>query len=90
MTLRRLLRPSPLARLVLLAIRLYQAVPKLGPPRCRYFPTCSEYTVQAVERFGAVRGIGLGAWRLLRCHPFSPGGIDHVPDRLTGLRTPHV
>jgi putative membrane protein insertion efficiency factor len=75
-----LFRPSPLARILLLAVRAYQFVPKLGPPRCRFFPSCSEYTVQAIERFGAVRGVALGAWRVVRCHPFSPGGIDHVPD----------
>lgn len=73
-------RPSPPARTLLLVIRVYQAVPKLGPPRCRYFPTCSEYTAEAVRRYGAVRGLGLGTARVLRCHPFSPGGVDRVPE----------
>ena len=48
-------------------------------PACRYVPTCSEYAMEAVERFGVVRGLLLAAWRLLRCHPFAHGGLDLVP-----------
>jgi uncharacterized protein len=51
----------------------------LFPPACRYLPTCSEYAIEAVERYGAVCGGLLAAWRLLRCHPFAPGGYDPVP-----------
>ena len=49
------------------------------PPHCRYYPTCSEYAVQAVSTHGAARGTRLALWRLLRCNPFSPGGFDPVP-----------
>ena len=51
------------------------------PPRCRFYPSCSEYALTAIAVHGPVRGVGLGIWRLLRCHPFNPGGIDHVPPR---------
>jgi putative membrane protein insertion efficiency factor len=49
------------------------------PPGCRYQPTCSEYTHEAIEVHGVVKGIGLGVWRLMRCNPWSKGGIDRVP-----------
>jgi len=64
------------------AIRGYQKFlsPIFGR-RCKYYPTCSEYTLIAVKRFGAIRGIGMGVWRILRCNPFSQGGIDDVPDK---------
>lgn len=44
--------------------------------RCKYYPTCSEYTKQAIEKYGIAKGIMLGAWRILRCNPFSKGGYD--------------
>jgi putative membrane protein insertion efficiency factor len=47
-------------------------------PSCRYVPTCSEYAMEAIERYGVVRGGLMGAWRLLRCHPFVKGGLDPV------------
>src|SRR5262249_37061174 len=49
------------------------------PPRCRFYPSCSEYALTALAVHGAWRGFGLAVWRLLRCQPFHPGGIDHVP-----------
>jgi putative membrane protein insertion efficiency factor len=49
------------------------------PARCRYYPTCSEYAETAIRRHGIVRGAGLAAWRLVRCNPFSKGGVDEVP-----------
>jgi putative membrane protein insertion efficiency factor len=63
-------------------IRLYQRVvsPLLGP-RCRYYPSCSEYAVRAIGSFGILRGTVLAAWRLLRCNPFSRGGFDHPEDQ---------
>jgi hypothetical protein len=48
------------------------------PPSCRYVPTCSEYAMEAVERYGVLRGLGMAAGRLLRCHPFAHGGLDPV------------
>jgi uncharacterized protein len=53
------------------------------PPSCRYVPTCSEYAMEAVERYGAVRGVALAAWRVLRCHPLAAGGLDPVVKRGT-------
>ncbi|MBQ3484299.1 MAG: membrane protein insertion efficiency factor YidD [Clostridia bacterium] len=54
--------------------------PYKGGPCCRYIPTCSQYAMTAIERFGAVKGVRLAAWRLMRCNPWSKGGYDPVPD----------
>jgi uncharacterized protein len=65
---------------VLAAIRLYQrTISKMLPNACRFEPSCSEYAAQAVERYGAARGLQLAAMRLLRCGPWHPGGFDPVP-----------
>ena len=66
-------------RIAIAPIRVYQTVisPAL-PRRCKYEPTCSMYAVQAIRRFGILRGLVLTGWRLLRCNPFSHGGFDPV------------
>ena len=69
-------------RAVLIAlIRAYQwfISPLLGP-HCRFYPSCSQYACEALERHGALRGSGLALRRLLRCHPWHPGGVDPVPE----------
>ncbi|MBS0583962.1 MAG: membrane protein insertion efficiency factor YidD [Proteobacteria bacterium] len=73
-----------MARLLLALITLYQRLlsPLLGS-RCRFHPSCSEYARVAVARFGATRGGALAVWRILRCQPFSEGGIDEVPQTFT-------
>ena len=69
-------------RLFILPIKGYKKFisPLLGN-NCRFYPTCSEYTMQAIEIHGVVKGILLGAWRILRCNPFCKGGIDPVPPK---------
>lgn len=79
---------TPAARLLAALLRSYQRYlsPLLGA-RCRFHPTCSRYTLEAVERYGAVKGLYLGLRRLGRCHPWSDGGFDEVPERFTWRRT---
>ena len=66
-------------------IRFYQLAisPMLGP-RCRYYPSCSNYALQAIQLHGPLRGTALAGWRLLRCNPWSPGGVDFPPPRRDG------
>jgi len=67
-------------RVLLALLWLYQhLVSPMTPPTCRYYPSCSQYAVVAIRRHGAVRGGWLAARRLLRCHPWTPGGVDDVP-----------
>lgn len=67
-------------RLVLALIRFYQRFISPGlPPSCRFYPTCSHYTYEAVERYGVIKGGWLGIKRILRCQPWNPGGYDPVP-----------
>ena len=83
-----------LSRLVALpligVIRVYQRViSPLTPPTCRYYPSCSAYAVTALERFGPIKGSYLATRRLLRCHPWAAGGVDHVPGR-DDIRAQHT
>jgi len=67
-------------KLVLFLIRFYQKfVSPFFPPSCRYAPTCSQYTFEAVQKYGVIKGLFLGIKRILRCNPFFPGGDDPVP-----------
>lgn len=65
-------------RLIIALIRFYQkAVSPLFPASCRYYPTCSSYAIMAVEKYGVVKGSLKALWRILRCNPWSKGGIDY-------------
>jgi uncharacterized protein len=69
-------------RVFVLPIRLYQLLlSPLAGERCKYYPSCSEYAVQAIGRFGILRGLVLAGWRLLRCNPWSRGGYDPVEEQ---------
>lgn len=68
------------ARGVVALIRAYQWAFSWTPPRCRFYPSCSQYTLEAVQRRGVLRGLALGARRISRCHPWNPGGFDPVPE----------
>ncbi len=69
-------------KLLLALIRFYQKhVSPHTPPACKYYPTCSHYGYEAIERFGVIKGTGLAIWRILRCNPFSKGGYDPVPQK---------
>jgi uncharacterized protein len=72
----------PIRLVLLVPLRAYQRAfsPLLGN-RCKYYPSCSEYAAQAIERFGILRGLVLAGWRLLRCNPWSHGGFDPVEDQ---------
>ncbi|MCD7879421.1 MAG: membrane protein insertion efficiency factor YidD [Candidatus Gastranaerophilales bacterium] len=66
-------------KLIIKLINIYQFFSKLTPPVCRFYPTCSEYMKQAIQKYGIIKGGFLGIKRILKCHPFHPGGYDPVP-----------
>ncbi len=67
-------------KIALLLIRLYQrTISRLTPPSCRFHPTCSHYSYEAIEKYGFMKGGWLAVKRIGRCHPFNPGGYDPVP-----------
>jgi uncharacterized protein len=71
-------------KVFLAIIRFYQLIiSPLKPPSCRFYPTCSHYGMEAVQRFGALKGGWLTIKRILKCHPFHPGGLDPVPEKDT-------
>jgi hypothetical protein len=72
---------SIMKRLLIMFLKAYRyLISPLFPQSCRFTPSCSEYSMEAVERFGAIRGAALAAGRVLKCHPFCDGGYDPVPD----------
>lgn len=74
-------RRGPVGTALLAALRFYQrAISPALPPRCRFYPSCSAYAVEAIERHGALRGTWLALRRLVKCAPWHPGGVDPVPE----------
>lgn len=71
-----------MSKVLIALVRVYQVLisPLVGP-RCRFYPSCSNYAIEAMRVHGALRGSGLAAWRVLRCNPLSDGGLDPVPPR---------
>lgn len=67
-------------QILLFLIKIYQWFSKFTPSVCRFTPTCSEYTKQAIIKYGVIKGGWLGIKRICRCHPWNPGGYDPVPD----------
>jgi len=68
-------------KIIILLISFYQKyISPLKPATCRFYPTCSEYTAQALKKYGLLKGLRLSVVRILRCHPFNPGGHDPLPD----------
>jgi len=71
-------------KILLLLITFYRkCISPLKPPTCRFYPTCSAYGLEAIQRFGAIKGSYLTIKRILKCHPFHPGGVDLVPEKKT-------
>ena len=69
-------------RVLIVLVRFYQtAISPYKKPTCKYYPTCSNYAIGAIERFGAFKGSFLALYRILRCNPFSRGGYDPVPEK---------
>jgi hypothetical protein len=73
------LLPRNICVLILRAYR--KLISPLYGDVCRYYPSCSHYTLQAIQQYGVVRGIAMGIWRIARCHPWAKGGVDDVPAR---------
>ncbi|HBG50175.1 MAG TPA: membrane protein insertion efficiency factor YidD [Cyanobacteria bacterium UBA9971] len=66
-------------KIAVLLIKIYQKISRFFPKNCRFYPTCSEYTKQAILKYGLLKGIFLGMKRIVKCHPLNPGGYDPVP-----------
>lgn len=74
-------------KVLLALIRFYKtAISPNTTKHCKYIPTCSQYGLEAIERFGALKGTALTIWRILRCNPFSKGGYDPVPEKRKKVR----
>jgi putative membrane protein insertion efficiency factor len=82
---------TALRGLLVAPIRLYQrTISPALPARCKYHPSCSQYAVDAVRRYGVLRGLVLAGWRLLRCNPWSHGGVDFVEDQKLFRKRPNA
>lgn len=68
-----------LKMMIIKLINLYQKFSALKPPVCRFYPTCSQYMKEAIQKYGLCKGMWLGIKRICRCHPLNPGGYDPVP-----------
>jgi len=68
-----------LKKTAIFLINMYQKISKYTPRICRFYPTCSEYTKQAVIKYGFLKGVQYGILRIIKCHPLNPGGYDPVP-----------
>ena len=67
-------------KIMIFLIKVYRKyISPMTGPHCKYYPTCSQYAIEAIEKYGALKGGLLAAWRILRCNPFSKGGYDPVP-----------
>ncbi|TDE98749.1 membrane protein insertion efficiency factor YidD [Occultella glacieicola] len=81
---------NPLTWLLVGGVRAYQLI--VSPwfaPTCRYYPSCSTYAIDALRKRGPLAGTGLAVWRVLRCNPWSAGGVDHVPPRRSQMDHGH-
>ena len=82
---------SALRGIFVAPLRVYQRAISPGlPARCKYYPSCSHYAVEAVRRYGVLRGVVLASWRLLRCNPWSHGGVDFVEDQTLFRTRPNL
>ncbi len=80
-----------LAQPLIAAVKAYQLlISPLSPPSCRFYPSCSAYAVTALTRYGPLKGTWLALRRLVRCHPWNPGGVDHVPEKAAPHRVPEA
>lgn len=68
-----------LKKLVIIVVKGYQKAAFFKKPSCRFYPSCSNYSIQAIEKYGVIKGGWLTAKRIIRCHTFNPGGYDPVP-----------
>ena len=79
------------ARVVMLPVKGWRLISRWLPPHCRFHPSCSAYALEALDRHGAARGTWLAVRRVGRCHPWNPGGVDHVPavrEKTSNTRSP--
>lgn len=70
-----------LTKIATLPIKIYQAFSSVREPRCKYYPSCSNYAITAIKRY-KIKGVGMAIWRVMRCNPWSLGGVDYVDEHL--------